>query len=374
MNILVLGGTGAMGRPLVQCLAKNNCVYVTSRSAKESKDNITYLQGNATEHEFLQKILKMYMWDAVVDFMVHSEVSLKRNLPLFLDNCKQYVFISSARVYAQSNDSIKETTPRLLDISDDKQYLSTNEYALAKAREENLLLNSGKKNFTIIRPSITYNTHRLQLGVLEKENWLYRALHGRSIVFSEDINDKLTTMTIGDDVSTGIASIIGQEKAYGEIFHITYPKSLYWSDVLAIYQKVLEEHLGHKVPVVMTQKSTNLKFKWRIYQVIYCRYFNRTFDNSKIAQYTDLSRFTSPHIGLDKCLREFLKKPSFLPISWELEAVNDRVAHEFTPLCEISGIGNKIAYICYRYHVECLLPVLRLPIRIVRRFLRILKN
>lgn len=367
MNILVLGGTGAMGRPLVQILAQKNSVYVTSRSVRESEGNIRYIQGNAKEYEFLKQVLKMFMWDAVIDFMVYSEEGLKKNLSLLLDNCKQYVFISSARVYAQSEDLIKETTPRLLDVTDDKQYLSTNEYALAKAREEDLLLNSGKKNFTIIRPSITYNTHRLQLGVLEKENWLYRALHGRSIVFSEDINDKLTTMTLGDDVSMGIASIVGQENAYGETFHITYPESLLWSDVLNIYQNVLREHLGHEVPVVMTQKSTNLKFKWRIYQVIYCRYFNRTFDNTKIAQYTDISKFASPHVGLAECLKEFLKKPSFSSISWSLEAVNDRAAKEFTPLSEIPTIQDKIIYICYRYHLECLLPVLNILLKIINK-------
>lgn len=374
MNILVLGGTGAMGRPLVQKLAQNNQVYVTSRNAKESKGNIFFIQGNATEYDFLKKILTMKKWDAVVDFMVHSEEGLKKSLPLFLDNCKQYVFVSSARVYAQSNELIKETTPRLLDVSNDKEYLRTNEYALAKAREENLLLKSGRKNFTIIRPSITYNTHRLQLGVLEKENWLYRALHGRSIVFSDDINNKLTTMTLGDDVSNSITSIIGKENAYGEIFHITYPESMLWSDVLSIYLKVLQEYLGYEVPFIMTEKSMNLKFKWRIYQVIYCRYFNRTFDNSKIAQFVDLSQFTSPQKGLEECLKEFLKNPSFLPISWDLEALNDRVAKEVTPLCEIPTIGGKITYLCYRYHVEWLLSLLKLPIRFIRKIKRILNK
>lgn len=370
MNILVLGGTGAMGRPLVHSLAKNNCVYVTSRSAKESKGNIIYLQGNANERVFLNKVLNICMWDAVIDFMVRSEEGLKNNLSLLLDNCKQYVFISSARVYAQTEDLITETNPRLLDTIDDKEYLQTNEYALAKAREENLLLNSGRKNFTIIRPSITYNTQRLQLGVLEKENWLYRALHGRSIVFSDDINDKLTTMTLGDDVSAGIASIIGQENAYGEIFHITYPQSLAWSEVLSVYKNVLREHLGHEVPIVMTSKSTNLEFKWRIYQVIYSRYFNRTFDNAKIAQYTDISKFTSPQQGLEDCLRGFLKKPTFSSISWDIEAVNDRVAREFTSTREISGIGNKITYICYRYRAEYLLSILNHLIRIIRKIKR----
>lgn len=344
-----------MGRPLVEKLSKEHTVHVTTRRAKASTDKIKYLQGNATQIDFIEELLAYKPWDCIVDFMIHTESNLKIILPNILDNTKQYVFISSARVYSQSESPITEETPRLLDASDDAEYLNTNEYALAKAREENLLLNSGKKNFTIIRPTITYNTNRLQLGVLEKENWLYRALHGRSIVFSEDINDKLTTMTYGYDVSMGIASIIGKEKALGETFHITYPASLPWSEVLDVYRAVLKKHTGKDIPVYMTQKSTNLQFKWRIYQVIYSRYFNRTFDNSKIAQFTDISAFTPPQEGLAKCLREFLESPRFEHIQWELEAVNDRVCGERTPLKEIPSLGNKATYFCYRNNIKFLL-------------------
>lgn len=372
MNILVLGGTGAMGRPLVDKLSKDNIVYVTSRTAKTSTENIKYLQGNATQIDFIDNLLKKKSWDCIVDFMVHSESVLKTLLPKILNNTKQYVFISSARVYSQSETPITEETPRLLDVCQDEEYLKTNEYALAKAREENLLFNSGKNNFTIIRPTITYNTHRLQLGVLEKENWLYRALRGRSIVFSEDINNKLTTMTHGDDVSIGIASIIGKEEALGEAFHITYPASLPWNEVLKIYLNVLKKHTGKDIPVVMTQKSTNLKFKNRIYQLIYSRYFNRTFNNSKIAKFTNISNFTAPQQGLANCLQEFLKKPQFGNIAWELEAVNDKIAGERTPLREIPHIGNKIKYFCYRNNLKPLFKIYDLSIKALNKIKRII--
>ncbi len=367
MNILVLGGTGAMGRPLVEKLSKENIVYVTSRTAKTSIENIKYIQGNATHIDFIEDLLKKESWDCIVDFMIHSESNLKTLIPKILNNTKQYVFISSARVYSQSETPITEDTPRLLDVCKDEEYLKTNEYALAKAREENLLFNSGKKNFTIIRPTITYNTHRLQLGVLEKENWLYRALHGRSIVFSEDINNKLTTMTYGDDVSMGIASIIGKEEALGEAFHITYPTSLPWNEVLSIYLAVLKKYTGKEIPVVMTKKSTNLKFKWRVYQLIYSRYFNRTFDNSKIAKFTDISKFTVPQQGLTNCLEEFLKKPIFGNIAWDLEAVNDKAAGERTPLKEIPSAGNKITYLCYRNNLKFLLKPLHKLLKVVSK-------
>lgn len=366
MKILVLGGTGPMGTPLVQRLSQVNEVYVTSRSKRESKGSVKYIQGNAKDKSFLLTVLSMYKWDAVVDFMIHTEETLKELAPLFLNNTRQYVFISSSRVYSATDGKITEETPRLLEASNDTEYLRTNEYALAKAREEDILLRSGKKNFTIIRPTITYNTYRLQLGVLEKENWLYRALQGRSIVFSEDINDKLTTMTLGDDVAEGIASIVGEQKALGEIFHITSPISLPWSEVLSTYLSVLKKRIGKEIPVVMTKKSTNLKFKWRIYQVIYCRYFNRTFDNSKIGQFCDVSAFTAPREGLAECLELFLDSPRFSDIPWDLEAVNDRAAGEYTPLKEISGIGNKITYICYRYGMQFLLRPINMCVRIIR--------
>lgn len=92
------------------------------------------------------------------------------------------MFLSSARVYASSDMPITEDSPLILDMTDDKMYLRTDEYALAKARQEKFLKELGN-NFTIVRPYITFNQNRFQLGVQEKEMWLYRALRGRSIFF-----------------------------------------------------------------------------------------------------------------------------------------------------------------------------------------------
>lgn len=362
MNVLVLGGTGAIGIPLVRELAQMANVFVTTRRNISNQNNenkgIKYIVGNAKNLAFLRGLLSQKRWDAVIDFMIWG-AEFEHIVPLMLDSTNQYVFISSARVYAQSEDLITENTPRLLDVSIDECYLKTNEYALAKAREENLLIKSGRKNYTIIRPSITYNNNRLQLGVLEKENWLYRAQHGRSIVFSKDIAGKLTTMTFGDDVAHGIASLIGKEDARGEAYHITHTKSLLWSDVLDIYLDVLEETLGHRPRVVMTEKSTNLKFKDRVYQVIYCRYFNRTFDNSKIAHYCEPLNFKSPKAGLSECLRQFIDAPKYGTIDWRIEAINDMASGERTPLKEIKKKSDKALYLAYRYKLTFLLPLFK---------------
>ena len=162
--------------------------------------------------------------------MVYTTAGFKERVNYLLDATTQYVFLSSARVYADSEQPITETSPRLLDISQDEEFLSTDEYSLSKARQEDILRNSGRNNWTIIRPYITYSENRLQLGVLEKEEWLYRAIHGRTIVFSIDINTKLTTLTYGLDVAKGITAIIGKPNTLGGIFHITLEESITWSE------------------------------------------------------------------------------------------------------------------------------------------------
>lgn len=349
MKVLVLGGTGAMGAHLVQLLSNNGiATFVTSRSSKQSSENIHYIQGNALDIEFLQTVLRE-QWDAIVDFMVYSTSDFKKRVEILLSATSQYVFLSSARVYADSTQPITENSPRLLDASEDKDFLSTDEYSLTKAREEDILRNSGRDNWTIIRPYITYSEDRLQLGVLEKEEWLYRALQGRTIVFSADISPKLTTLTYGLDVASGIMAIIGNSKTLSETYHITTNESTTWYKVCEVYLNVLEKHLGQKPKVILQNLNYFIECKPAEYQIKYDRLFNRQFNNDKFLEYIDVANFTNSKEGLENCLIEFLQNPKFTTINWKLEAIKDRQTKEHTSLQEILGIKQKIKYLIFRY-------------------------
>lgn len=60
MKILIFGGTGAMGTPLVELLAgQGHDVYVTSRRKREYETgNIHCVTGNAHEMTFLETVLQ----------------------------------------------------------------------------------------------------------------------------------------------------------------------------------------------------------------------------------------------------------------------------------------------------------------------------
>ncbi|SKC33054.1 UDP-glucose 4-epimerase [Photobacterium piscicola] len=347
MKILILGGTGVMGKYLAQLLVDDgNSVYVTSRKRYDYKTKIKFIFGDARETRFLKEILQGE-WDAIVDFMSYSTAEFQERLDLLLNSTEQYIYLSSARVYANSKDLITEKSARLLDVTQDSEYLSTDEYALTKARQEDLLFNSTKKNWTIIRPYITYGEERLQLGVLEKESWLYRALKGRPIAFSNDIYNKTTTLTYGSDVARGIASIIRQDTALGEAFHITCEKSIMWKDVLGVYVDVLDTHMGKETKVVLQDIENFLKWNQGFYQIQYDRLYDRKFDNSKIGQYIDTSTFSEPASTLKACLQRFITSPNFFSLNWKNEAIKDRQLNVRTPLKELPGIKQRIKYFVF---------------------------
>jgi nucleoside-diphosphate-sugar epimerase len=351
MKILLLGGTGAMGSHLGEILSSNKQnIVITTRANRKSSEFIEYRQGDAKNIDFLNTLLEE-KWDVIVDFMIYNETELKERVQKLLNSTSQYMFLSSSRVYDNSAEFIKEDITRLLDTCKDKEYLATSEYALTKARQEDILKSSSKKNWTIIRPYITYSETRLQLGTLEKENWLYRALKGRTIVFSQDIKEHFTTLTYGFDVAIAMVKLMNGPNALGEAYHITSKNSYKWEELLEVYLEAIKEETG-KRPKVLFQNLTDF-YTWNHgkYQIIYDRLYDRKFDNTKVNEFIDTNKFIDAKEGLRKCLKEFIENPKFNSISWKMEAKKDRFTKEITPFSEINGIKNKLKYLLFRYFI-----------------------
>ena len=259
----------------------------------------------------------------------------------------QYFFISTARVYAGTEERITEKSPRLIDVCNDYEYLKTDEYALSKARQENTLLTSNNKNWIIIRPYITFSENRLQLGPFEKEFWLYRALQGKKVVVTSDFLEKETTLTYGKSVAEAIISLLGKKSASGEIFNVATNKSLKWRSVLDIYSQAFEETIGRRMLIYETEKW-HQRMGGGSWQFKYDRLYNRLFDDSKIRSY--LSDFSNdPYNDLYECIKYFLRHPKFNAITWASEAYKDRITHELNGFNSITGFKNKLKYYIVRF-------------------------
>lgn len=354
MKILLLGGTGAMGKPLATYLSRNgHSVFVTSRSKRANNDNVRYLCGNAKDDSFLSDVLNSSDWDSIVDFMVYGTKEFEARAAKLTAATKQYIFISSCRVFADMDEFITEKSPRLLDVVEDPEYLETDEYALRKAREENIVRKF--RNTTIIRPSVTFNDRRLQLGVYEVEDWLNNVLYGRPITFSHDIASHYTTMTYGNDVAVGIAGLIGNPNAIGEDFNVVTDQYMTWAELLQIYLNVLERR-NLPYNVFITNNCLNLKVKKWQYQVKYARLFDRRYDNRKFLSAIPGFEFTDSRKALVNCMEHYLdsNNPKLLSMSYPA-LLQDHASGHIVARHHFTSAVRYLKYLVARFIPETLL-------------------
>lgn len=350
MRVLVTGGTGAMGCHVCQLLSgRGHEVVATTRRYRTGGNGIRYVRGDAKSTSFLRSILAEG-WDAVIDFMVWETAEFAETVRCLLRNTNQYVFVSSYRVYADA-PVITEESPRLLDIIEDREYLATDEYALCKARCENLLFDSGQTNWTVVRPAITYDggVGRLQLGVMESSVWLWRALNGIAIPLADEMMDRHTTMTWGRDVARMITALIGNAKAFGEVYTAATSENVRWSDVTEAYGNVLPLNI---VPCTISEVE---HANGGVYQVRYDRMYNRVVDNSKVLDTTGLKQtdLTPIRTGLARELELYLTSGTQLrPVLWE-NARYDRITGDFKslrPLLQTPSENRLVTFAKYMSH------------------------
>ena len=352
MKILIMGGTGAMGKELVPLLAQdiNNKITVTSRKTLTSNRNIEYIQGNAKNNTFLNSLLENNSFDIIVDFMLYSVDEFKDRFALLLNSCKQYIFFSSSRVYAASSSPINEDSSRLLDISSDQEYLKDSEYSLTKAKEEDILKKSEFKNCIIIRPYKTYSSGRLQLGVFEAEQWLYRAASGKTVVVPGNIEHLHTSLTYAEDTAKILKRIIGDMTLNGEVIQIANPERITWGDVTRIYSQFMEKKYGKKIKFCFLNDTSEIEAIFNNkYRIKYDGLIDRTFDDKKILALMgkDFS-WTPATIGLTKCLDITLKETSLAVPSYSIEGMYDRIAGEYTSIYTITENKNRLKYLLHR--------------------------
>ena len=105
-----------------------------------------------------------------------------------------------------------------------------------------------------------------------------------------------------------------------------------------------------KIKYVSVNDFIKCRGKGLEYQVIYDRLFDRDFDTSKESEFVETEKFIKLRDGLTQCLSNFIYDGCpFKYISWQHEAIKDKMVNEHTPLNEIKGVKNKIKYLITRY-------------------------
>lgn len=291
-KVLVLGATGAMGQYLVPELAamgyRIDGVSIDDR--KNNIPNVNYIKANAKDRTVVRQLLEN-RYDGIVDFMIYSSGELPYFLPLLLDHADHYIYLSSYRVYDDKEHPVKETSPRLIDSSDNILLRNSDDYSIYKARGENMIRSLPHRNWTIVRPAITYSFMRYQLVTLEAPNTVGRAFAGKKAVLPEQAKNVQATMSWAGDVAKMIACLLFNEKACGETFTVSTAEHHTWGEIAGYYNDIcgLEAVWVDKEDYIRILDPDRYSPGAR-WQLEYDRLFDRVIDNSKILAATGMKQ------------------------------------------------------------------------------------
>ena len=293
-RVLVIGSTGAMGHYVTKYLLEMGH-YVTGVALDDQRiqsDRLTHIKANARDLEFLRPLVEQ-KFDGIVDFMSYPP-DAKRFFTdyykLYLDNTDHYIFLSSCRVYADEEVPVRETSPRLLDVSKDEALLASYDYCMHKARAEDLMWGSDYNNFTIVRPATTFSEMRYQLVTLEAKHTVGRAAKGKKVVVPSQAKDKPATLCWGGDVAKMIARLMFKPETMREAYNVCSSESRTWGEIAEYYKEICG------LEAVWVDKEDYLKIRdaevktstrW---QLEYARLFHRVTDNSKMLAVTGLKQ------------------------------------------------------------------------------------
>ena len=211
MKVLFIGGTGNISTSVSKlCVERGIELFHLNRGKSGVKiPGVKLIKGDINASDLKTKLQK-YNWDVVVDWIAFTTKDIERDIKLFRNKTKQYIFISSASIYQKppTHYIITESTP----LANPFWEYSQNKIAC----EEKLISAYRTENFpiTIVRPSHTYDTIiPIAIGNGNEYTVVDRMLKGKQIIVHGD-GTSLWTLTHSEDFAKGFVGLLGQSKCY----------------------------------------------------------------------------------------------------------------------------------------------------------------
>lgn len=230
MKILFLGGSGVISRAATeQTIAAGHELWLLNRGQRRPVAGARTLVADLADLDGVRAALRGHTWDVVVQWIAFAPADIRRDLELFRDTTRQYIFISSASVYQKplTHYLITESTPRA-----NPHW----EYSRLKiACEQELEAAHQATGFpgVIVRPSLTYGEDQVPL-VLNAwgQSWtlIDRMRRGAPVIIPGD-GSSLWTITHNTDFAQGLVGLFGNPATLGHAFHITSDEVLTWNQI-----------------------------------------------------------------------------------------------------------------------------------------------
>ena len=330
-DVLLIAGTGTLGGPTYMELVRLgwSVDVISLEDFASVTPRLKFIKANATT-ESMAKFLDGRRYAAIVDFMHVPEPNEQgRRIDIMLDHTDQFVFLSSYRTYTGRDKVVTESSEQWIDAPANDRMLAEDTYAIPKSRGERHLRSSGRRNWTIIRPVISFTHYRLDLVSVGAYAILFRTAAGKKIPLPIEVRDKHCSVTWGGNTGLQIAHLIGKPDALGEAFTLGTDEGLTWADIAKFYEELAGAQFewipaADYLEIATTNSYMEQQMLWTD------RNLDRRVDFSKMLRVTGLdpSRFMSCRDAIAHELTILSERPDLVarfdsPFRRELDARMD---------------------------------------------------
>lgn len=334
-RVLLIAGAGTLGGYTglellnmgfhVDCIALEDLVSYNK--------NYTYIRASVT-NELLEDLFSKHHYDCIVDFIHYPDPEFYRNerMKLLLDNTDQLIFLSSYRVYADEQHPVTESAPQLLYTNRDEYFLANEDYAIPKSHNENSLRASGYKNWTIIRPLISFSHFRFDLITQGAASLILRAHDNKKTLLPACCKNRAAGVLWAGNSGKLIAHLCCNEKALGEDFTIGTGEAHTWGEVADYYTELTGMEFEWVDIDTYLENATANHYMNRCI-LMYDRVYDRDVDCSKVLAATGLTAddFLTVKEGIAYELNYIMDRPDLVARfnTEEAKMVNEKMDRYF---------------------------------------------
>lgn len=253
-NILILGGSYFVGRVYSILTCKGQSVrsdlYLNvvnrGRYPLNGLDNLSQYISDRHDLDTLRNLFpKDLYFDAVVDFCAYEPNDIKNILDIFHGQIGQYIYISTASVYASnSNSDIDENSP----VINNFKTGTVDDYVCKKLLLENELINNCAEYripYTILRPSFIFGP----FNYAPRESWFIKQIcEEKSLPYPYDATGRFSFVYVMD-VADIINHCISNEKAYYQKFNLACPEVQSYESFFNVLRQCGGDFKTHSVTI-----------------------------------------------------------------------------------------------------------------------------
>lgn len=296
MKILVIGGTYFLGRVFTIIASKERHeLFLLNRG--------TYLMNMpfVTEYHLDRhdvdslKRLPPQEYDAVVDFCAYMPEDVENLLNHLPGKVKQYIYVSTCDVYKRNIEGLKDENTELSDTCYPGEAGTYMYNKMLLEKETKDVCEKLAIAYTSIRPAMIYGPFNYAPRESVFIKWI---IEGQPLPYPVNSNGRFQFVYV-KDVANAILSVIGENRAYNQVFNLCEKEIFTYSHFFEVLKKVSDRPFSMEEVTVNQAIEQNSPLPFPL-----TREETELYDGSKIVKELDF-QYTPFEEGMKKTFQAF---------------------------------------------------------------------